>query len=155
MASQRIIIATLAGEAATIAAQRFDHWRNAAEPAAIDRFCVELRENSTSLQVLYFSEWIDRWLMGNEVPGPRAVEGRRFEATCLSCEESLDWARRCGRQFEEQKWLSARLREAATAWSSLTDRLAVAIVREVFDGSATDEEIQAALYHVPGWLTQT
>ena len=93
--------------------------------------------------------------MGDKVPGPGAVEGRRFEVTCFSPEEAVDWAHRCGNQFQEQEWLAARLREAASAWSGLTDRLIVVLVREVFDASTREEEVQTALGVVPTWLQST
>ncbi len=156
MASQRLFIATLAGEAAAATANRFLSWRNAT-PAdgavAVDRFCAALRDNGTSLPVVYFSAWIDRWLMGDQVPGPGTVEGRRFQATCFSREEAVIWASRCGSQYQEQEWLAARLREAALAWKSLTDRAVVVVVREVFDGSTIDEEVQASLAVLPAWLS--
>jgi hypothetical protein len=154
MASQRMLIATLAGEAATETAKRFASWRGASPSAvlAVDHFCEALRANAVSLSILYFAEWMDRWLMGDRVPGPGAVCGRRFEATCLTCAEAVDWAGRCGDQWQEQQWLAARLREAATRWTDLAQPQVVVIVREVFDGSALDEDIEASFRVIPPWL---
>ena len=115
-------------------------------------FCQSLRENGTSLPILYFSEWIDRWLMGDHVPGPGMVEGRRFQATCLTREEAIDWAGRCGDQHQEQTWLAARLREAASAWCELADGALIVVVREVLEGSTTDDEVHASLRSLPAWL---
>jgi len=156
MASQRLFVATLAGDAAAATANLFLSWR-AASPAfdtlAVDRFCTSLRDNGTSLPIVYFCEWIDRWLMGDQVPGPGAIEGRRFQTACFSRQEAIDWASRCGSQYQEQEWLATRLREAALAWSGLADRVVVVVVREVFDGSTMDEEVQASLAVVPRWLS--
>ena len=110
MATQRLTMATLAGQSAAVVAARFDQWRSAPDPAAVDRLCAAIRKHALSLPVVYFAEWVDRWLMGDSVPGPGAVEGRRFQATCLSPGQAAGWAGRCGGQFAEQGWLAARLR---------------------------------------------
>jgi hypothetical protein len=154
MALQRLFIATLAGDAATVTANRFLSWRHAAalDTAAVDRFCAALRANATSLPVVYFSEWVDRWLMGDQVSGPGTIEGQRFQATCFSRQEAIDWAGRCGSQHQEHDWLAARLREAASAWSGLVDRVVVVVVREIFQNSTLDEDIQASFAVAPTWL---
>jgi hypothetical protein len=154
MATQRLIAAVLGGDAASVVAARFRSWRAgpAPDPRAVDRFCSELRANGAALPVLYFCDWVDRWLMGNSVPGPGAVAGGRFETTCLSPVEAAAWADRCGRQSPEQEWLAARLREAAAAWELVAESRAVVVIREVLDGSTTDDEVRAALRGVPGWL---
>jgi hypothetical protein len=90
--------------------------------------------------------------MGNLVPGPNAVEGRRFQAACLSPEQAVAWASQCGDQFSEQEWLAARLREAAAGWGTVAEQYAVVVIREVLGGSTTDEEVQASLDSVPEWL---
>jgi hypothetical protein len=96
---------------------------------------------------------VARWLMGNEVPGPGAVDGKRFQVTCLSPGQALSWAGQCGSQFPEQQWLASRLREAAEGWVSVAEPLAVVVVREVLGASTTDDEIRAALRGVPNWLS--
>jgi hypothetical protein len=104
-----------------------------------------------SLPIVYFCEWLDRWLMGDLVPGPEAVEGVRYQAACLVPEQALAWADRCGHQFPEQQWLASRLREAAVAWGG-AEKQVVVLVREVLGGSATDEEVETSLDAVPAWL---
>jgi hypothetical protein len=103
---------------------------------------------------MYFAEWVDRWLMGDLVPGPGAVEGRRFQATCLSPPLALQWADQCGSQVAEQNWLANRLREAASGWCEGAGPYVLVVVREVFGPSATDEELQAAAGTIPAWLSQ-
>jgi hypothetical protein len=63
-------VATLAGQAAHAVAARSQQWHAIPDAEAVDRLCVSLRENALSLAILYFAEWVDRWLMGDDVPGP-------------------------------------------------------------------------------------
>ncbi len=155
MASQRLFIATFAGEAAAVVTNLFRGWRaTAVDVAAVDGFCAAIRSNATALPIVYFSEWLDRWQMGDLVPGPGSVNGRRFQTTAFTRDEALDWASRCGNKFQEERWLTARLREAADAWNELVDRVVVVIIREVLGGLTTDEEIQASLRVVPSWLSR-
>lgn len=152
MATQRLIVATLAGEAATAVIALFESLSAKADPAMIDRFCDSLRANGFALPVVYFSEWADRWLMGDLVPGPTTVEGRRYQADCLSPAQAIEWAGGCGDQFPEQEWFAARLREAAAGWGIVAEHCVVVIVREVFGPSTTDDEVRATLDAVPAWL---
>jgi hypothetical protein len=154
VATQRLTVATLAGQAAGAVAAEFARWRHAPDPAAVDRLCTAVRDNATSLPVVYFAEWVDHWLMGDLVPGPGAGDGRRFAAACLTPADAAAWADACGGQFPEQGWLAARLREAARGWGSVTDRYAVLVIREVVGASTTDEEVRDALASVPAWLAQ-
>jgi hypothetical protein len=153
MATQRLIVATLAGDSAAVVATRFRSWAAHADAAAVDCFCDALRKCGDSLPVVYFCEWIDRWLMGNLVPRPGCVDGQRYQATCLTPQEAVSWSDLCGQQFEEQKWLAARLREAAFGWGPVTDRYAVVVIREVIGPSSTDEDVEASLHTMPGWLS--
>lgn len=154
MATQRLTVATLAGKAAAAVFALFRSWSANSEPDAIDRFCDSLRQHGHLLPIVYFSEWIDRWLMGDRVPGPDAIEGRRYQAACLSVEQAITWAGSCGDQFPEYEWLAARLREAAAGWGVVAERYAVVVVREVFSASTTDEEVRASLDVVPAWLSR-
>ncbi len=91
--------------------------------------------------------------MGDQVPGPGLVDGRRFCVTCFSPNQANEWAERCGSQFVEQTWFAARLREAATGWSELTKPYTVIVIREVMDASALDDEVRAVANILPEWLT--
>jgi hypothetical protein len=155
MATQRLTIASIAGRAAAVAETRFRSWRDGPappDPAAVDDFCVALRANGAMLPVVYFAEWVDRWLMGDTVPGPGSVAGRLYEATCLSPDQAAAWAGRCGRQFPEQRWLASRLREAAAAWAGVAQPRAIVVLREILGGSTTDDEVLASVAVVPDWL---
>ena len=153
MATQRLLVATLAGRSASAVAARFEQWRAIPDPEAVDRMCESIREGALSLPVVYFAEWVDRWLMGDLVPGPGAVQSRRFQAACLSPAQATGWADRCGTQFAEQGWLASRLREAAAGWGSVAEPYAVVVIREVVGASPTDGEVQAAGDSIPAWLS--
>jgi hypothetical protein len=146
-------VVTLAGQAAVGVAARFEQWRTAQDPEAIDRLCIAIRDHALSLHILYFAEWVDRWHMGDKVPGPGAVEGRRFQAAIMAPNQATEWADRCGHQFDEEEWLANRLREAVAVWPSLTGQRAVVVIREVTDASTLDDDVRAALDRVPDWLT--
>jgi hypothetical protein len=154
MATQRLTVATLAGDTASAVLARFEAWRADPDPDpdAVDHIAAALRDNALSLPVVFFSEWVDRWLMGDRLPGPGAVAGRRFEATCFTPAEAMAWAGRCGRQHPEEAWLAARLREAAAAWELVAGPRVVVVLREAVGGSTTDEEVQESLQGVPAWL---
>lgn len=154
MATQRWGIATLGGQSAAVVAACFDRWRASPDSDAVDRLCVTIQEHASRLPVLYYAEWMDRWLMGNIVPGPRAVAGHRFAATCLSASEALACAERRGDQFAEYEWLAARLREAADDWGGLAAPVVVVVVRDVVGPSVTDEEVREAAASVPTWLEE-
>jgi hypothetical protein len=146
-------VATLAGEAAVAVAAEFARLRVAPDPAAVGRLCQSIRDNGLSLPIVYFAEWVDRWLMGDLVPGPEPVAGGRFEATCLTAPGATDWAEGCGNQIREQEWFASRLWEAAAGWGPTTDRYAVVVIREVVDASTTDDQVRAAMDHIPEWLS--
>lgn len=152
MATQRMMVETLAGQAAVAVTKQFETWRSTPNPEAVDRLCAAIRDNALSLSVVYFTEWVDRWLMGDQVPGPGAVQGGRFQATCLSPAQALDYAGQVVNQHAEQRWLVSRLREAAAGWGGVAEPYAIVIVREVVGPSAGDDEIQAAAQSIPAWL---
>src|SRR5262249_31837124 len=108
------MVATLAGQSAVAVAARFEQWRAASDPVAVAGLCASVGGHALSLPVVYFAEWVDRWLMGDSIPG--VVEGRRFQVACLSPVQAVGWADLCGSQFAEQGWLARRLREASAGW---------------------------------------
>ena len=90
--------------------------------------------------------------MGDRVPGPRVLEGKRFQVSYLSDSEAAAWAARCGEQFEEEQWLSVRLKEAVEAWQPLVGPTLVVVLREVLGESMSDGDVAASLDRVPSWL---
>jgi hypothetical protein len=144
----------IGGAAGRRVQESFLSWRQHQATARISELSSALRANAGSHSILYYSEWIDSWLMGDRLPGPGAVETGRFSATCLSRSEAIAWAKRIVGQFVEQRWLIARLREAAESGAFFASDAAVVIIREVLGASVRDEEIAEAMLIVPEWLTR-
>jgi hypothetical protein len=151
MATQRLTIATLAGQAAEQIVGAFRLWRGGVLPDVVDRFCDRLRENAFDLPVIYFCEWLDRWLMGDLIPGPNPLQGNLYQAACLSPAEALALADQSGHQFSEQEWLARRLREA-TSRNVANEPVVIVVLRFVLGPSVSDEEVWRSLNQIPPWL---
>jgi hypothetical protein len=157
MATQRITVATIAGAAGVAVADLFCQWivasgQGKANQPTLEQFCEGLRSNGHMLPVLFFVEWIDHWLMGDEVPGPGTVSGQRFEACCLTSSEAKQWAQQIGNQFPEKEWLKSRLRIAASTWHPSESEAVVVILREVLGPSVSAEDVEGTMDKVPEWL---
>ena len=71
MATQRVTVAKIAGDAASILIKRFEAWPaydaiSNEEPTIcpeVDEFVDRLRANAHRPPVVYFIEWIDMWSM--------------------------------------------------------------------------------------------
>lgn len=153
MATQRWTMATLAGESVVMVVALFRSWQTGHAPAEVDRFCASLRDNGLSLPLVYFCEWLDRWLMGDLLPRPDAVEGRTYQAVCLSLEQTRVCAEQCGHQFPEEEWMATRLREAAVGWDGV-ERRTIVVIREVLGPTVTAAEVEASRGVVPKWLSR-
>jgi hypothetical protein len=162
MASQIFIVVTIGGRSTEVIRSLFSAWeietREAPEETdtivpAVGIFCESLRVHRTELPVLYYAEWVDRWLFRRDAADSHWVSGRRFEACCLSLSEAAALPVTRHRQFPEQSWLLCRLQEASTAWEKLAENALILIVREVFSGSTLDREVVDALAHVPDWIS--
>jgi hypothetical protein len=159
VATQRLTIANVGGEAAREIVERFAHWserRNNGDSdplgKAIDQFAGALRANAGSPPVLYFCEWFDHWSMGDMLPGVEFSDGNRFQVACLESPQVKLVAANLQTQFPEQRWLGTRLREALEACNKLAATSVLVILREPLGRSITDEEIVASLQPVPDWL---
>src|SRR3954467_2710963 len=96
MASQIFIVATIGGRSSELIRRLFLKWEAAKREApdesgvlipGVDAFCDVLRSNRTQLPILYYTEWVDRWQMGDDASPSGWVCGSRFQACCLSREE--------------------------------------------------------------------
>ena len=152
--TQWMTVATLEGAAATFVAGLFQRTSEQPMEFDVDFFCAAIRERGRELPIVYFAEWIDRWSMGDTLPGPDAVEGINFQVCCFTSTEALDRAMKCGSQYPEQQWFAARLREAATAVDGAGYPTAIVAIREVLDVSTDDSAYKVAASVVPKWLEQ-
>jgi hypothetical protein len=187
MATQRITIAKIAGRSGEVVVGRFRAWsasRATRDPGrwspgqwpepcrrAADGFADALRAHGYGLPVVYFSEHLDSWSMGDLFgrwlsppggPGVLGVHANRFELFCYplpdvgALEGSLRQASRSAALQEqappEERWFVGRLLEAAGARAGPDASAGLILLREVLGGSLADEEVAAALRHVPSWV---
>ncbi len=170
MATQRVILAAIAGQSATALLARYSNvWLAGATRSSdpedecvyhgeIDQFVESLRVTSHLPPVIYYTEWIDMWSMGDVLPGLRAsspvISGSRYQVCVHSPPLSPVKDEIAGSgETQESKWLRARIREAASAWKPLADRIAIVIAREPLGGLVTDEEMNDSFETVPEWLS--
>lgn len=64
---QRMMIAALAGDSTDAPFAFFNALMFDADAMALDCFCSSISDNRLSLPIVYFCEWVDRWLMGDQV----------------------------------------------------------------------------------------
>jgi hypothetical protein len=150
VATQRLTVATLAGQAAAAATARFEQWR--ARPGGGG---PALRVDPRSRPVLaggVLRRVGGPLADGRSGPRPRRDRGPAVSGRLLFATQATGWAERCGDQFAEQAWLANRLREAAAGWGGMAEPYAV-VVREAVGASVTDDEVQAAAETVPSWLS--
>ena len=164
MATQRVTVAKVAGAAAAAVADRFRGWWGSRQgdtfpPAVreeVDRFALAFRAHAAAPPVVYFSEWIDHWSMGDVVPalgqpGAEVVAGDRFEACCHRLPVTVNAPTWGGEPAQETEWLAARVREATAAWAAIAPEGVLVVLREVIGGTVTDDELVASLESVPAW----
>lgn len=152
MATQRMTLATIAGEAGQMAAGLFHRWHSTegvseqdAVRSAVDAFAKQLQNRGGIPPVVYYCEWFDCWLMGDSIHFGNVVEGKQFQASCGSRRDAIARAEQNCHQFPEQQWLTARLREAAEACQLLAEPATVVVLRQVLGPSYTDQEVMASL----------
>jgi hypothetical protein len=57
-------------------------------------------------------------------------------------------------QFPETQWFTTRLGEAINAWHESAGRSLIVVLREVTDGSVTDDDLAESLRELPGWMSR-
>ena len=165
MATQRLTIAKVGGRSAQLVLALFQAWqRRATEDrssseilAAIDMFVEQLRDHAHCPPILYFTDWIDQWSMGDLVPGlgnksAIVVAGNRFEACCHKPPISMRTTTIQGQEAQETRWLRSRIQEAENAWSELTQEAVIIVIREPLGALVSDEELVESLGSTPPWL---
>jgi hypothetical protein len=169
MATQRLLLVKIVGESGRVVADRCRAWQrhqqdNPDDPELarqVGRFADTLDEHRAELPVVYFVEWLDRWLGGIDYSDRFTTRGgvtpncagRFTDVYCIDRPTELLTLPADGWQHDEQAWLASRLREAAAAWGSLVPGGTLVLLRQATDVSTDDEEITAAMSSVPDWLT--
>lgn len=179
MASQRVLLVTIAGALAdTIwkdmrrwadarVAVANDEWSSDDWPDAIkdeaDQFVTRLTTTGYFPPVLYRSEHVDCWSMG-DVFETALVKGHPDYCRRLltgSHEIIATWVRFSEHikpdQYaaDETVWLYTHINEAIAAWSTLAENRLVLLVRTVLGGLWEDDDVSDSLRGIPSWWTET
>lgn len=179
MASQRILLLTFGGAFADSVWQQVCHWSDARQNdkldewssddwpgnvrREIDAFIEKLQATCYTPPILYRSEHVDCWSMG-DVYETALVKGHRDSTRRLytaNHQVIATWV-----QFSEQiipdrdspaetVWLYTHVNEAIGAWGKFAEDRLVILVRSVLGGLWTDEEVVGALATLPSWWTET
>ena len=180
MASQRLIIAKIAGAAATYTLELFTRWSGGREgcgstgwfprlwPESVreeaDDWAASLRENGHKPPVVFFAEYVDLWsysppdrYFGEH--GLIQVLSNRYELYCIqlplsaSAQTEIHNVRVNG-QWSEDRLFGIMIEEAVAAWNELVkdDPAVLVFIRRITAGAAEDHEITASLAGTPPWL---
>lgn len=189
MASQRITIAKIGGASAAKVTSRFLDWANARtvdDPAEwspeqwpvsarqeMDGFALALRSHGHIPPVIYFSEHVDLWSMGDVFDRWLTVEGEaqsihlhadRFELWCYPLPDDGSLAKRLqastrlkriqNRHPQEERWFTMDLLEATLAWDGMTETAVLVVLREVLGGLVEDSELEESFGTIPEWIAK-
>ena len=179
MASQRVLLLTIAGGLAdsmwndirqwsdarvTIAENEWssDNWPDAIK-SEVNHFVTRLTNTGYHPPVLYRSEHIDYWSMGDVfetalvkghsdycrriLTGPHAIIATwvRFSEQISPEQDAPD----------ETAWLYSHINEAIAAWSNIAERRLVLLVRTVLGSMWEDHNVSDSLRGIPAWWTET
>lgn len=179
MASQRVLLFTIAGDFADAVWDDIRRWSDARVAVvndewspddwpdeikhAIDDFVSRLETSGYSPPVLYRSEHVDCWSTG-DVFETALVKGHPDDCRRLftASHEIIATRVRYSEQIipdrdspDETVWLYTHINEAVAAWSAFAENTLVLIVRTVLGASWKDEEITRSLSGMPAWWTAT
>lgn len=179
MASQRIQLFTVAGTLANAIWQDVCRWSDARAAAEADEWSSNDWPNATKQEVdqfvarlitvgylppvLYRSEHIDCWSMG-DVFETALVKGHpdccrrvltgahEIIATWVRFSERINPDRDAP---DETVWLYTHINEAIAAWSTFAENRLVLLVRTVLGGLWEDDDVINSLHGIPSWWTET
>lgn len=175
MASQRILILTIGGPLADVIWADICRWSDARCPVVsdewssddwpsqtkteIDALVAKLAESAYFPPVLYRSEHIDLWSMGDVFEtalGKRRPDQIRKLLTSkheviATLGQSLETIRAHKNAPTETKWLYSRINEAIGAWDGFTENRLLLLVRIVLGGLWEDEDVTDAVRKIPAW----
>lgn len=179
MASQRVLLLTIAGELADTIwndirrwsgariAVANDEWSSDDWPDAIkhevDHLVTRLTVAAYLPPVLYRSEHVDCWSMG-DVFETALVKGHTDYCRRLltaSHEIVATWVRFSEQINPHQKapdetvWLYTHINEAIAAWGTFAEKRLVLLVRTVLGGLCEDDDVSNSLLSIPSWWTET
>lgn len=179
MATQRLTIAKIGGQAAEATLDQFrawalarlvdtaNEWASEQWPPDVrrsaDAWADNMREHAHQPPVVFFAEYIDSW---SYCPPDRYLRDHgliqimadRYELFCaelpLSDSAAADLRRmRTEGQYEEDRFFGTVTLEAASAWGALVDTAVLVFLRHVVGSSVTDDELSDSLKTIPTWMT--
>lgn len=174
MATQRLLLLTLGGKVAELVWQKVLRWSAARTALAddewtsedwptftkheIDRFVALLAGSAFTPPVLYRSEHVDCWSMGDVfVTALMRSQPNVCRRLITDAHEiTASWGQP-SRQIvptnapPETQWLNARINEAVAAWGKMAETRLLLLIRTVIEGLWTDEEVAQALHGIPAW----
>lgn len=175
MATQRILLVTIGGALAASIWEDIQRWSDCRTtdsreewssdqwPAAvrqqIDQFVAKIDACAFTPPILYRSEHVDCWSMG-DVFETALVKPHRDCSRQLRTERHEIIATRVHYMEQivldpdaprETEWLYHRVNEAISAWSEFGEDRMVVLVRSVIRGLFTDEEVVDSLKTIPEW----
>lgn len=126
--------------------------------AEVDAFVEQLLNFGLEPPVLYRSQHVDLWSMGDVFD--RALNGVEVQLLTDRFElfsKPLPGIAKAGssrEQAADDDSLSTRIREAEMAWPTLDSGRIIIVVREVLRGLWTDQEVESSLDKLPEWWTR-
>ncbi len=187
MATQRIIISKIGGEAGMTILHQFQEWNSlrSAErtpgvldadqwPIAahrqMDALVDALRTQSDTPPIVFFSEYVDMWSMGDLLDrwADKANEhfiktaSPRLELACYLLPDNdrlVSVLRRSlrrkairDREPQEARWFVLTLLEAVLAYQPSVSDAVLVFIREVLGSLICDSELERSLIGIPEWL---
>ena len=176
--TQRVLLLAIGGLLAESVWKRIYRWSNARTvnrndtwsdedwPVGtrdeVDAFVERIASLGFTPPVLYRSEHVDCWSMGNVYADALVKADPEYCRQLYTTDHQLiaTWVR-----FTEQivpdrhaapetLWLYSRVNEAIAAWGELSERRLIVLVRSVLGGTWTNEEVAESLGVVPEWWNE-
>lgn len=124
----------------------------------IDHLTESLLTEAFTPPILYWSQHIDLWSMGDIYADAMAVGSaesiqlltKRFEFYCRRIQGGEKVPRNVN-EADEYRWIENHVQEAMTAWDGLVVERVMILIREVLGGSWTDGEVMDGLNQTPKW----
>lgn len=179
MASQRVLLLTIAGGLADAIWNDIRRWSDSRVAVAadewspddwpdvvkrdVDQFVARLTATGFLPPVLYRCEHVDSWSMGDVFATALAKGHRDYCRRLLTGSHEIiaTWVR-----FSEQivpnrhapaetLWLYAHINEAIAAWSTFAEQRLVVLIRTVLGGLWQDDDVSNSLHGIPAWWRDT
>jgi hypothetical protein len=152
MATQTITLVAIAGVTGAEIARALSDLQKEQARTAIDELSLRLKANRSGPPVIWYSEWLDGWSMGDEPIFGRGAQGNVFHVRTLTRVQAKRAAGRVGMQFPEQRWLKNQLEECVKAFRAVAPEATILVIRQVHGASTTDGDVIRSTESVAPWL---